>query len=290
MALLNGPMIDASLQPVPVNPGDGERAVLLRAVRAGPLAVTLKRYRHDFEQAPHQHEHGTIDLVVSGSGRGTYRRKDMLSSAACVEYFAPGAEHSFKCGTRGICTMHVVVPGPLARREDGTGRALDLELDPSRCLNLAAALLREVTRSAGPDGLAVESLAFELLAEASRWPAGARGKPAWIDGVVSRLTDERGAPVALGELAAGAGVHPCHLAREFRRVMGVSVGTFSRRLRAAEASRRVAAGEEPLSRIAHACGYVDQAHLCHHLKSHAGLTPGAMRKLFTRGADGSPSP
>jgi len=269
-----------SLQPVPINAGDGERAVLLRAVRAGAMAVTLKHYRHDFEQGTHAHEHAAIELIVSGWGRGTYRQREIISTPTRVEYFAPGASHSFRSGERGMCTMHVVVPAAMARREDRTGRALDLELDPSRCLGLSVTLLREITATDAADPLVVESLAYELVTEAARWPAGPRGRPAWIDALIEQLRHECCRGHSMTDLAAAHGLHPGHVAREFRRAVGVPVGEFARRLRAADAAHRIAAGEEPLSRVAHTCGYVDQAHLTRQAKWHTGLTPRRLRRVF----------
>jgi len=276
-------MSDPAAQ-IPINAGDGRRSVLLRAVRAGPLVVTLKRYRNDFEQSEHEHEHATIDLVVAGWGRGTYRRREMLSSPACVEYFAPGAAHSFRSGAVGIRTMHVVVPGSMAPRDGAAGRALDLGLDPSRCLGLSIALLREVTGAA--DALVVESLAMELAAEAWRWPATARGRAPWLRAIFERLHEERDRVHSLSALGAAHGVHPAHLAREFRRAVGVPVGEYSRRLRLAEAARRIAAGREPLSRVASSCGFVDQAHLARRFRRHTGVTArGLRRSLGERGGD-----
>ena len=205
-----------------------------------------------------------------------------MSSPACVEYYAPEAAHSFRCGPSGVCAMHVIVPPGMASFEVAGGRAIDLELDPSRCLGLAAALCREVSGRA--DALTAESLAFELLAEASRWPLGPRGRAGWIDGVIDELRSVRGRGPTLCGLAAERGLHPGHVAREFRRETGVSVGEYSRRLRLADAARLIGAGRESLARVAHECGFSDQAHLSNRFKRHTGLTPRGLRRLLERAA------
>jgi len=88
--------------------------------------------------------------------------------------------------------------------------------------------------------------------------------------------DER---VHLDEIANAAGLPPFRLHRAFTRSLGVSPHVYQRlaRVRLATAMLRTGA---PVSEVAAATGFADQAHLTRTLKSTLALTPGAYRRAF----------
>lgn len=105
-----------------------------------------------------------------------------------------------------------------------------------------------------------------------------RSAPGWLRTVHAHLHDERTA--GLARLAAGAGVHPVHLARQFRRHYRCSVSDYARALRLAAAVAGIAAGQG-LAEAAHGAGYTDQAHLTRACRQELGLTPGRVRALLS---------
>lgn len=186
-----------------------------------------------------------------------------------------------------------------AERHQGPGRHLLVELDPrfiTRCAEagkLPAEPVRFRSRESarivggiraeirGDDpfsGLVVEGLLLELAAAIGR--AGGsdrRSRPAWLPRVLECLRDDLASRPTLARLAEVAGVHPIHLAREFRRAQGCTVGEFARRLRVARACRLIAETERPLANIALECGFCDQSHLNRVMKRYIGMTPGEYR-------------
>jgi AraC-like DNA-binding protein len=73
------------------------------------------------------------------------------------------------------------------------------------------------------------------------------------------------------ELAVG--VHPVYLASAFRRHYRCSIGEYKRRLRVEFICGEIARSDAPLSQVALAAGYSDQAHFSRSFKRFAGMTP-----------------
>ncbi len=90
--------------------------------------------------------------------------------------------------------------------------------------------------------------------------------------IVSEL-EGRGGRARIAELRERTGWSATRLTEAFRREVGVTPKVFARILRFRTAMDRLAAGEEDLSRVAHATGYYDQAHFNGEFRSLAGMTP-----------------
>lgn len=266
--------------PPTLNPGDGRQAVLLAHRFAGPFLITHKRYAPTFRQAWHEHPVTSIDFVLAGGGEGIYTRTPVQSRAGAVEFFRHEVRHRFTSSGSGIRSLHLLIPPELVDRP--TLEVSVRELEPTRALGLAARLLAELNDPDASSSLAMESIAHELLAEASPAaavrPRGTAG-PRWLDRVRAALHDAPG-PVGLAALADEAGVNPGHLARAFRARFGCSAGEYHRRVRLASAARRLAGTDEPIARIAQSEGFTDQAHLTRVFRAHTGATPAAFRRAL----------
>ncbi|SLN53325.1 AraC family transcriptional regulator [Oceanibacterium hippocampi] len=136
---------------------------------------------------------------------------------------------------------------------------------------------------AGDDALAQESLTLAVLGGLLGRHTGrlddappARA-PAMLERVRERMEAEYARPLALGELAATAGLSRYHLIRAFRRSYGVTPHLYltARRLRAARAL--IVAGT-PLAEAALGAGFADQSHLNRLFKAWYGVTPGQFRR------------
>lgn len=85
--------------------------------------------------------------------------------------------------------------------------------------------------------------------------------------------------MTLQEIAKAVGIHPVHLAREFHRRFGRTIGEQIRFLRIEYASRILAYGR-PLAEVALAAGFSDQSHLSKTFLSLVGSPPGQFRRDF----------
>jgi AraC family transcriptional regulator len=69
-----------------------------------------------------------------------------------------------------------------------------------------------------------------------------------------------------------------HFSRAFKISHGVSPGAYIIMARVERAKRMIHTTREPLSQIASACGFADQAHLCRAFRRWVGVSPGNWRR------------
>jgi len=160
-------------------------------------------------------------------------------------------------------------------------------------------LVREGS-GAGPDRkLYLESLAHvlavDLLRHYSRWKRcgprclpseqeleiGAAGHvPEPVQRAVRFIDEHHARDIGLSDIAKAANYSVFHLARLFKRSIGVPPHQYliQARVRSAHALLSMGAGSPSLAEIAAACGFNDQSHLTRHYKRVLGVTPGRMRR------------
>lgn len=125
-------------------------------------------------------------------------------------------------------------------------------------------------------GLALESAAWELCGEVSVDRAVAeRSAPRWMARLFEILEETYAEPLTVQGLAAELGLHPVHLAREFRRRHGMTIGECVNDVRVRAACRSMRQGGASLSEVAHASGFCDHAHFCRVFRHSMGCTPSA---------------
>ncbi len=126
-----------------------------------------------------------------------------------------------------------------------------------------------------------EGLAAELAGLASRRrEARLDGAARWVRQARDALRDDPGvalAPGGLARLAQQVGVHPVHLARGFRAVVGKAPGDYARAHRLQSAAARLLRGDDALADVALASGYYDQAHFTRAFRAAFGQTPSRWR-------------
>jgi AraC-like DNA-binding protein len=95
---------------------------------------------------------------------------------------------------------------------------------------------------------------------------------------VARLSGAaRDARVArIDDVARELGVSRQHLARAFRREVGISPKALARIARMQRAAAALGRGDAPLARLAVELGYFDQAHLANEIRALSGLSPRAL--------------
>jgi AraC family transcriptional regulator len=84
--------------------------------------------------------------------------------------------------------------------------------------------------------------------------------------------------IALLDLAEIAGYTPDHFSRLFRRCFGQSPYQYVLARRVERAKAMLRDRSESIAKIATACGFSTQAHLCSAFKRRTGSTPGAYRR------------
>ena len=80
------------------------------------------------------------------------------------------------------------------------------------------------------------------------------------------------------DLSAVVNLSEAHFSRSFKRTFGLAPHAFVLRRRLELAARLMLESTESLTDIAQACGFTDQAHLCHHFRRSMGASPAAWRR------------
>lgn len=131
--------------------------------------------------------------------------------------------------------------------------------------------------------LAAEGIVLEMLVRLARVStAEVRRTPLWLLRAQELLHDRFSDSLRTGEIAKEVAVHPAHLAREFRRCFGTSMGAYVRRLRLEWAAIELANSERSLAGLALAAGFADQSHFTRAFKRYSGLTPSTYRRTRRR--------
>ena len=117
---------------------------------------------------------------------------------------------------------------------------------------------------------------LELFAASARL-VGATRVPDWLREVHTTVERCFRESLTLTDLARTVDVHPTHLAREFRRHYGSTIGETLRDLRVAYAKRRLASPAS-LQEIAQEAGFADQSHFTRTFRKATGMTPSMFRR------------
>lgn len=231
---------------------------------------------------PHAHTQGLMSLVVHGGfveQIGTRLRDYARGQFA---YLPAGVEHSQLFGPQGARQI-IFRPEPrwleyLA--ECRTPLADCPSANSAEFRALGARLLRELRCSDPGAAFVCEGVLLELIAAFGRLrtTCGARTPPGWLLAARDFVQEHRFAVPGMREIAAVAGRHEVHVAREFRRYFGASVGAYARQLRAEQVARLLLRPRLAIGDIAVECGYSSHAHLCRDFKAHFGVTPSEYRR------------
>ncbi|MGH7527990.1 MAG: AraC family transcriptional regulator [Gemmatimonadales bacterium] len=248
----------------------------IRLVHLSGFAISEFLLAGGFRSKRHGHELPGLVLPVSGAltvagafGARTIRPGEMLTLPADTAH----SEHA-----AGVVACLLLEPTAEAHLD---------RLAPCRVIghpDLVEATRRlsvSVACSLGAPEWEVTYEAVELLALASeptnRKTCGRLIAARWVRRTAERLREEYSRPPSLADLARDAGVSREHLAREFRRAMGLTVGAYVRRQQMLEAVHLLQKSGISISQIALATGFTDQSHLCRRVRRDLGVTPGMIR-------------
>ncbi|WP_298932412.1 helix-turn-helix transcriptional regulator [uncultured Ramlibacter sp.] len=102
----------------------------------------------------------------------------------------------------------------------------------------------------------------------------------------SFLLSQAGGRATLQEVADAACSSPFHLARSFRRALGLGLHQYRQRLRLATALAWLEEGERDLADLAHELGFCSQSHFGEVFRRELGLSPARARVALARATAG----
>ncbi|MGA2697015.1 MAG: AraC family transcriptional regulator [Terriglobales bacterium] len=233
----------------------------------------------------HYHDDTWIVFPFTGSFALTLRSAESLLSSRSLLYLPAGEPHANVFGSHGAGVFIAAInPSWINDRLGVVTSAGEMpRIAPAGFLEgLALKLYREFQNPDALSDLIMEGALLELLGRWFREKVYAdRGSPSWLRQVKALLHDSFCNPVSLNQIASVAGVHPSHVAREFHRVYGMTIGEYLRKLRIEFVAERLVYPSKDgaaLTDLALSAGFSSQAHMAAVFKRMIGMTPGEYRK------------
>jgi AraC-like DNA-binding protein len=233
------------------------------------------------------HAHGSYCVGVVDAGQRVLRLPDMscVIPAHGLFVIAPGQRHA--CEATGPHCYRVLSLPPervhaLASELTGTTSAhprfASPVLDDAPLARQFRRLLGVLTRPASTLEREEALLAFlvALLRHADIAPPEIlppERHASAINRVAAHIRAHHADPLRLADLAALAGLSPCHFQRVFQRHTGLSPHEYQQGERIRHA-RALLDGPLPLPEVAQAAGFCDQSHLNRAFRRLMGISPG----------------
>ena len=134
-------------------------------------------------------------------------------------------------------------------------------------IKVAAAMLRGYAEDPSTDGKSAEA------------PTNPRGLAPWQTRRVREFIDASlDSTIRLRDCAGKARLSTSYFSHAFKATFGTTVCHYIRRRRVERAQLLMLSSKEPLSQIALACGFADQAHYCRVFRDVVGLSPNVWRR------------
>jgi AraC family transcriptional regulator len=233
-------------------------AEVLLETRVANSTVTIVRYAPFQEIRPHAHGEEGLTVVLHGTFLEEAQHRTMLADAGSVAARPHGLRHTNRFGPDGAVILAVI---PDRDRFDEPIREWRWADEPMAF----RAGLRLIARD--------EDALPDLLA--------ALGPPQRPDRLVvarvRRMLDDTEMRPSVSALARTMGIHPVHLARQFRQAYGVSPRDYRTLQMVKRAIITILRTAAPLSQIAHECGFADHSHMCRAFRRVAGWNPSRLR-------------
>ena len=240
--------------------------------QARDLDWTVWRYRPGQAMARHDHDRGSLSIVLAGDVLESSGGDEEHGRAGSLVVKPAGAPHANLFGPWGAVMMSIK-PGPewdqalkgSAWRWRHGGHALGFRL------------ARALSQGDG-EGWAEEVLAGVAATDAPDTGRSTGGSGRRAERVRDRIEAALPARPSVIALAAAEGVHPVYLTRCFRARFGASISAYVRQARVRRAAERLVRGE-PTVQAALGEGFADQSHLTRAFTGEFGAPPAAFRRL-----------
>jgi len=267
--------------------------VVVEPVEARQLRRVIERDgRHAFQAAypphamlpEHEHRHPFFTYVLRGSFTENAGRVTRECRRGAVVLHDHAESHTDVVGPAGTASLNVEIareiwselPRGVVPDHRLVGRVLTGDVEW-----LAIAVWREFHRDDSVTALGLDEAIARLCGEVREAARREMLMPTRrLDACAEYLARHQGSP-RLSTAAALVGVHPIHLARQFRKRFGCSMSEFARRRRIASACERLADSTVTIARIAIDAGFADHAHFTRTFRRITGCTPQWYRARLT---------
>ena len=257
---------------------------LLKTINTAGFVLTETTHRPNHELTGHNHELTNIAFVLNGSFTEILHGRSIDCCPQSLLVKPAGAAHSNRYGSRGVRCLLVEIESRRLETLRSWSKVLGEVSHVRGGISSVSGMriYKEFRLMDGASPLAIEGLMLEMVADLSRRSnlPSERQPPSWLNWVKEILHAHFSESLSLTDIAETVDVHPVHLAREFRRFYGCTLGEYLRGLRIQFACCKLSTSAMPLVEIALAAGFSHQAHFSRLFKHHIGMTPTEFRSLY----------
>jgi len=251
------------------------------------MNVQMRRYASDSAMPAHYHEQPWFCVLMHGAYEEQVESQTHRHRPGDLLFCPAFTTHAQRFGNDGALKLLFTASASSLRYLADQG----LKLTNSSCVHTPSAvdigirLRHEMETDDAFSAMAAEALTLELLAAFGRDALLGKGRaravspPHWLRRAREMLDACTAEQSTCDAVAHEVDHHPVHLAREFRRYYGTTVGAYVRRRRAEQAADLLRSTQVPLTQIALSCGYGGSAQLSRSFRAAFGVTPSAYRSL-----------
>ena len=244
-------------------------------------ALTLVSHAAPRSLPTHTHESAYFSLLLRGGYSESAAGRSIAYAPLTLVFHPPGMTHSDEVTGPDSVFFLIEVGSAWLESLNAIPRASAADVSLLRDGTGDALALYRAHRSKAMPQLDAEERLWTMLAGVSRAEIiRERAVPAWLGRIVERLHDDFRSSLTVAELAAGAGVHPVHLARTFRSRLRLTMGEYLNRIRVSWVIGELSRGRT-LADLAYEAGFADQSHMSRVCSAMTGAPPKALRKLLT---------
>lgn len=253
--------------------------VLRRTLVAG-FTLTEREYAPDLVLPEHSHQEPDLCFVLAGSFTEVTGKQARRCRPRSVLFHPAGEAHSdhFHTSVRCFSLQFGTCGMDETPRSQPSVSNTSVNSPGGRLSQLAARLYREFSMPDPVSRTMIEGLALQMMAETFRQTtAPTHAAPLWLEEAKAILHEQFSDRPSLMNLATSVGVHPVHLAREFRRFYGCTITAYVLQRRLDFACQEMLNSRASLINIALAAGFFDQSHFARTFKAQMGMSPNQYR-------------
>ena len=256
---------------------------VVRTMATQNFFLSERQYDSLHDSKRHAHAKHYIIITIEGKYFSTFDSRTDEFTPWTVTYHQAGVSHSSRYGARGARVLYIELP--IERLKDfcqiSASHLNHFSLQGGLVDWTARQLYNEFTASDRFSPFVIDGFVTQILAHLLRQRmTSPRRLPPWLGNADEMIRTRYMEPLALTNIATLVQVHPGHLAREYVRYYGCTIGEQIRRLRIEYACEQLASTERCLADIALDAGFSDQSHFTVSFRQHIGMPPSHYRKMI----------
>ena len=238
-------------------------------------------YPPNTESPVHRHRNTYIIITLEGRYLSTFGTRSEEFKRWTVSYHDAGVSHSSRYLDEGAKVLYVELPLEHLKRFSVPlpSHLAIFSLQGGVAEMTARHLYREFTHPDDLSPVVMDGLVLQLFAHLCRYRRDLpQNLPRWLGRADEMIRKRFREQLGLETIAKAVGVHPVHLAREYKRYYNSTIGEQVRRLRIEYTCQQLTHTDQSLASIALAAGFSDQSHFAAGFKQHIGIAPSAFRR------------